>query len=754
MAFGIEWAAAAVVLTACLAAPVTNSKWQLISKYDLAVFEAFEHAVSRINDIRSNCGLGLRLAPLRQGQYMISESYRQEFDLFTEFLLHIVAKDHLAPIPIRIHVARRVGSADMSVFEVLDVDPPPCDLYCELDDAELMISPTSSTAEAASEVALKKINLARAAVCSHRPALKLVRVISAALQAVEGKLVRIVAEIRESVARARSFMETVLVHYAPDPNVASEASTFTYVYSSKTPCKLKYSDEEQSALSRRLLAHEWSIVNFSASSAPTSAPSRSTALLGDQGHAAFLNQAEAVKGGGDGRRLDSNGDVYSSHDDSVVRPFIDAGYQIPDHFDPRLERTLCFPRGISRRQGTCGSSWAFAATAVASFRECLLYLHTGDPSKGLHFFSAQELISCLDREGCSGGDAGSAFYYMKRRGIARESCSPYRMRCFVDNSVISASATDAETSQARSKFHDGSRTCPMTENPNTSPCNCLPQAFHVSRPQACSALPVACKKTMIHDYFRIAGSSEGNSAGQVERHMMQELITSGPLYVSFLVYEDLFDAAAWTDTAIYIHGRGELVGKHAAVAVGWGTDRMSRDYWLLLNSAGEQWQQEGYFKVARGDTSLELMTFGAWGVDASSSGEDRAQPHIFNVEVSFSLPDVGEQLPEAQASGPVWLQVVVHTDEKASAHVEVKGMLSGAVSKTRDDKLAFEHVLRIDVASVPLFGERAQILVWAVDAAGNTGQWGPLMFSIPTVNEFKKERVGSSVRRLGRPLLV
>merc|ERR1740117_1999415 len=88
--------------------------------------------------------------------------------------------------------------------------------------------------------------------------------------------------------------------------------------------------------------------------------------------------------------------LHKTHegDTDYIRPFDNKGLEIPGDFDPRLERTLCFPRGFSRAQGSCGASWAFAATAVASFRECLWHLHSGRPSAGLHFMSSQELISC------------------------------------------------------------------------------------------------------------------------------------------------------------------------------------------------------------------------------------------------------------------------------------------------------------------------------------------------------------------------
>jgi hypothetical protein len=266
-------------------------------------------------------------------------------------------------------------------------------------------------------------------------------------------------------------------------------------------------------------------------------------------------------------------------------------------------------------------------------------------------------------------------------------------------------------------------------------------------------LPNQCPKTKIPHYFFITGTAEGSTVPQMERQMMQELLTKGPLYVSILIYEDFFDPVSWTESGIYrYNGKSALVGKHASVAVGWGIDPENREYWLLLNSFGDRWQQEGYYKVMRGDTPVSMMKFGVWGVNWHNPDEDKQKPNIADVEVAFS-PVLSDQQTTTNSNvlGHVWLQVSAFTDEDALMLVRVQGLSNTVTIETKDPPAGFRtaHVLELDLMNKDLLGERAKIQLWAVDRAENTASWGPYTFTIPNIKAFQDSFSSStSIRRL------
>jgi C1A family cysteine protease len=46
------------------------------------------------------------------------------------------------------------------------------------------------------------------------------------------------------------------------------------------------------------------------------------------------------------------------------------------------------------------------------------------------------------------------------------------------------------------------------------------------------------------------------------------------------------------------------VGSHAIVAIGYGTDAALGDYWLMRNSWGDKWGEQGNIRMARNKGNL------------------------------------------------------------------------------------------------------------------------------------------------------
>jgi C1A family cysteine protease len=88
----------------------------------------------------------------------------------------------------------------------------------------------------------------------------------------------------------------------------------------------------------------------------------------------------------------------------------------------------------------------------------------------------------------------------------------------------------------------------------------------------------------------------------------ETLIEYGPIEVGMAVYEDFFSY----DGGIYIHITGRLAGHHAVTIVGFGKHD-GLDYWIVKNSWGANWGEEGYFRIVAGDSDIDSQF--AYAVD-------------------------------------------------------------------------------------------------------------------------------------------
>ncbi len=87
--------------------------------------------------------------------------------------------------------------------------------------------------------------------------------------------------------------------------------------------------------------------------------------------------------------------------------------------------------------------------------------------------------------------------------------------------------------------------------------------------------------------------------------MLHQVYTYGPIATGFMVYNDFYSYDAKKD--IYQWDRkSKEIGGHAVVVVGFGENEDGVKYWLVRNSWGTEWGDNGYFKILRGVNECEI----------------------------------------------------------------------------------------------------------------------------------------------------
>jgi cathepsin C len=234
----------------------------------------------------------------------------------------------------------------------------------------------------------------------------------------------------------------------------------------------------------------------------------------------------------------------------VTRAQFKSVNDLPEQFDWRNVSSQNFVSPI-RNQGSCGSCYAFASMAMLEARYRVM-------TKNLErlVFSPQDVVECSEyAQGCDGGFpyliAGK---YGMDFGVVLETCNPYK-----------------------------------TAQPD---------------PQICSTKST-CRRYYATNYQYVGGYyGAGN-----EPLMRLALVNGGPIAVGFEVYDDFMNYGS----GIYHHtGLKDSVNKlnkwdpfqltnHAVLVVGYGTDPTTKEpFWIVKNSWGTNWGEQGYFRIRRG----------------------------------------------------------------------------------------------------------------------------------------------------------
>ena len=204
-------------------------------------------------------------------------------------------------------------------------------------------------------------------------------------------------------------------------------------------------------------------------------------------------------------------------------------------------RFLLIPEHVStvKHQGTCNSSVAFAT--MGAIETCFSKV-TGT----LGDLSEQQLIDCgfghRGANGCKGASLDSYLDWLVRSRVSlvTEETYPYR-------------------------FTDPSLTCPGDLDKAPSP------------------------RAQIISYFAPDNVTEDQLAALVVRH--GAIIAGVADNNKFQDYEGGIFAGCVSGISYY---------DHAVLVVGYGTTEEGEDYWLVKNSWGVRWGEEGFMRLKRG----------------------------------------------------------------------------------------------------------------------------------------------------------
>ena len=264
----------------------------------------------------------------------------------------------------------------------------------------------------------------------------------------------------------------------------------------------------------------------------------------------------------------------------------------PASLDLRQKYPNCLSVGLIRDQGNCASCWAIASMNSISDRWCIKKTQEANQPKTTsdssippsnstastgptpapieqRMFSVQDPLECcstcqfLQKKQCSGGFIYQALSYAKTTGVASgdavpgdRGCKPY---AFLDDEL-------------------------NPSLPATCTKSCTDNAFTLPYTQ---------------DKFKISGLTYG----KVESAMIKELNLGGSLIAQMSIYTDFYIY----QSGIYEHVNGDLLGAHAVRIIGYGEESGVK-FWLVANSWGENWGENGFFKIRRGPDECGIQT--------------------------------------------------------------------------------------------------------------------------------------------------
>ena len=285
---------------------------------------------------------------------------------------------------------------------------------------------------------------------------------------------------------------------------------------------------------------------------------------------------------------------------------IDDKVKVPKQFDGRIVWDGLLNPSVD--QGSCGSCWAFASTGTLadkfniqsmglmniklSATRLILCDLKGDqfkiphPELNLEEVALQQSYS-NKTSACFGNTLASAWVYLFIIGTNTEECVPYNKKYGEYNELDElGSFSVPEKMPVCNQVVGilGDMCADFTYNEYSKEETGTPARFYRN----------------VH-YYALAGVPKD---GGSEKNIRYNIFKWGPVSTTFAVYPDFYDFNPINNIYEW-NGQGPQVGGHAVEIVGWGFEK-NIDYWIIKNSWGTQWGDNGYFRMVRGTNNCEL----------------------------------------------------------------------------------------------------------------------------------------------------
>lgn len=291
---------------------------------------------------------------------------------------------------------------------------------------------------------------------------------------------------------------------------------------------------------------------------------------------------------------------------------------IPISFDSRKQWPKCAQQiGNIRTQSRCGSCWAVSVAAMLTDRRCIHKSKNNLPIEPLPFeLSAADLLSCSGAGDCNTGGPYYALGYAVKNGLVSGANASYY--------PTGNCTRDYRTDDPPTPFH------PRYCMPYPFPYECCIWGCEM---QTCSkeCTNINWNNTYQQDKQYLAGGAQYalkqgyfRGANQIPK-IQEEILKNGPVvavmyaYRDFLVYKSGIYVA---DNSTYNQAGAN---GHAIRILGWGEGKdasgNTKKYWLVANSYGTNWGENGYVRVAFGAGSIDSLelhyaTFNTTNLDA------------------------------------------------------------------------------------------------------------------------------------------